>query len=387
MKRIEESGEISFKQAFIDFWRGLFSFGGRSTRKGYWYGVLMMPLTILMVVTGGIVTLNIILAMTLNKVVGSFLIISLLIETVVYITISIGSTALFFRRMRDVGFKTAPLVIWIVITVLFLRVPLLGFVIRVINIWLLYVLSVPTGHFVKEYQNGFMKFLFEEPENFKFCDDLRVIKFNPNGTEETIEKGKIMERGKVSFKQAVHDFFHGILSFGGRSTRAGYWKSQLLIIPIYIVVMGIVITLTVFTFNTISHALTTMPDLSFGDGLGAFLCIIFIVLLALLGPGLLITGLMIPVGVANWSVMIRRLRDVGLKLKTMFIGWGIMAILDSIIWEIFTVGYGSPQGMLWALLWEFGIDLTIQIIFLCLPTGAMATQKENSIFFENKAIF
>ena len=253
--------------------------------------------------------------------------------------------------------------------------------------WLLYALSVPTGHFVKEYQNGFMKFLFEEPENFKSYNDLRVIKFSPNGMEETIEKGKIMEHGKVSFKQAVHDFFHGMLSFGGRSTRAGYWKSQILIVPINIVVTGIVVALTVFTFNTISHALTTTPDLSFGDGLGAFLYIVFIVLLALLGPGLLITGLMIPIGVANWSVMIRRLRDVGLKLKTMFIGWGIMAILDSIIWGIFTVGYGSPQGMLWALLWEFGIDLIIQIVFLCLPTGAMATQKESSIFFENKATF
>ena len=151
--------------------------------------------------------------------------------------------------------------------------------------------------------------------------------------------------------------------------------------------MGIVIALTVFTFNTISHVLTTMPDLSFGDGLGAFLYIMFIVLLVFLGPGLLIAGLMIPIGVANWSVVVRRLRDVGLKLKTMFIGWGIMAILDSIVWGIFMVGYGSSQGMLWALLWEFGIDLIIQIVFLCLPTGAMATQKESSILFENKATF
>ena len=196
-----------------------------------------------------------------------------------------------------------------------------------------------------------------------------------------------MERGKVSFKQAVHDFFHGMLSFGGRSTRAGYWKSQILIIPINIVVMGIVITLTVFTFNTISHTLTTMPYLSYGDGVGAFFYIVLVGLLVFLGPGLLIAGLMIPIGVANWSVMIRRLRDVGLKLKTMFIGWGIMAILDIIIWGIFTVGYGSPQGMLWALLWEFGIDLIIQIVFLCLRTPAEATEKKDSKFFENKSLF
>ena len=80
--------------------------------------------------------------------------------------------------------------------------------------------------------------------------------------------------------------------------------------------------------------------------------------------------------------MIRRLRDVGLKLKTMFIGWGLMAVLNIIISIVFSV-----VSMISGTIWNVGIDLIIQIIFLCLPTGAMATQKEDSKFFENKVLF
>ena len=95
----------------------------------------------------------------------------------------------------------------------------------------------------------------------------------------------------------------------------------------------------------------------------------------------------VPLGFANWAVMIRRLRDVGLKLKTMFIGWGLMAVLNIIILIVFSAGYGFTLGIIWGTIWNIGIDLIIQIIFLCLPTGAMATQKEDSKFFENKALY
>ena len=53
----------------------------------------------------------------------------------------------------------------------------------------------------------------------------------------------------------------------------------------------------------------------------------------------------------------------------------------------FAAGYGFTLGMIWGTIWNVGIDLVIQIVFLCLPTGAMATQKEDSKFFENKSLF
>lgn len=371
MKRIEESGEISFKQAFVDFWRGLFSFGGRSTRTGFWYGVLMMSLVIPWGLLGLLVVLNgIVYGMTGPA--GIFwpvLIISFLVYLVVSIIIQIGTWALFFRRMRDVGFKTTPLIIWLVISLA--PIPLLAIVMVIANIWLLYVASVPSGHFVKQYQNGFMRFLFESPETFEFHDDLQVIEFEPDGTKETVVEGRIMERGKVSFKQAFHDYFHGMLSFGGRSTRAGFWKvAPIIQIIMMIFWIGFMCCIIFFLMNIGQFAFNSTEIMPFSTNIVA------------IGVGMIILSAFVPFGFANWAVMIRRLRDVGLKLKTMFIGWGLMAVLNiiiSIVFSMVTQGGGT--------IWNVGIDLIIQIVFLCLPTGAMATQKEDSKFFENKALY
>ena len=296
------------------------------------------------------------------------LIISFLVYLVVSIIIQIGTWALFFRRMRDVGFKTTPLIIWLVISLA--PIPLLAIVMVIANIWLLYVASVPSGHFVKQYQNGFMRLLFESPETFEFHDDLQVIEFEPDGTEETVVKGRVMERGKVSFKQAFHDYFHGMLSFGGRSTRAGFWKAALIIQVLMMIFwtgfLGYVI-IRLYSYPAEEAALLTF--------------------MTALGVGMIIFSVFAPFGFANWAVMIRRLRDVGLKLKTMFIGWGLMAVLNIIILIVFAAGYGFTLGMIWGTIWNIGIDLVIQIVFLCLPTGAMATQKEDSKFFENKSLF
>ena len=375
MKRIEESGEISFKQAFVDFWRGLFSFGGRSTQTGFWYGVLMMRLVILCGLLGLLVVLNgIVYGMTGPA--GIFwpvLIISFLVYLVVSIIIQIGMWALFFRRMRDVGFKTTPLVIWLVISLAKEAIPFLPVLVGIINLWLIYIVSVPAGHFVKQYQNGFMKFLFESPETFEFHDDLQVIKFEPDGTEENVVKGRIMERGKVSFKQAFHDYFHGMLSFGGRSTRAGFWKVALIIqVLMMIFWIGFMCCIIFFLMNIIQFIFHSDEIMPFSTNIVA------------IGVGMIILSALVPFGFANWAVMIRRLRDVGLKLKTMFIGWGLMVVLNIIISIVFSA---VSRGMISGTIWNIGIDLIIQIIFLCLPTGAMATQKEDSKFFENKSLF
>ena len=372
MKRIEESGEISFKQAFVDFWRGLFSFGGRSTRTGFWYGILMMRLIIPCGLLGLLVVLNgMVYGMTGPA--GIFwpvLVISFLVYSVVLIVIQIGTWALFFRRMRDVGFKTTPLVIWIVISLAKEAIPYLPILVGVVDLWLIYIVSVPSGHFVKQYQNGFMKFLFESPDTFEFHDGLQVIKFEPDGTEETVVKGRIMERGKVSFKQALHDYFHGMLSFGGRSTRAGFWK----VAPIFQIIMMI------FWIGFLGYVMVRIYSYPAEEA-------VLLTFMTALGVGMIILSVFVPLGFANWAVMIRRLRDVGLKLKTMFIGWGLMAVLNIIILIVFAAGYGFTLGMIWGTIWNIGIDLIIQIIFLCLPTGAMATQKEDSKFFENKALY
>lgn len=379
MKRIEEFGEISFKQAFVDFWRGLFSFGGRSTRTGFWYGILMMKF----VISYGLLGLLVVLNGMVYKITGPdgifwpVLMISVLIYLVVSIVIQIGTWALFFRRMRDVGFKTTPLIIWVVISLAKGAVPFLSVLVGIVDLWMIYVVSVPSDHFIKQYQNGLMKFLFEGPDTLEFCDNLQVIEFEPDGTEEVVVKGKIMERGEVSFKQAFHDYFHGILSFGGRSTRAGFWKAAPIIqIVMMIFWIGFIWSIVVFLGDIIIQSyLPSVKEMTLST-----------VVIAI-GIEIIIFSGLSPLGFANWAVTIRRLRDVGLKLKTMFIGWGIMLVLDIIILIIFVTVYGFIRGMIWGIVWNMVIDSIIQIIFMCLPTGAMATQKEGSKFFENKALF
>lgn len=372
MKRIEESGEVSFKQAFVDFWRGLFSFGGRSTRAGFWYGILTMKLMVPLVSLGLLTILNMLIYFLVGTS-GLFitiLIISILVYIVLSILIEIGTWALFFRRSRDVGFKTTPLVIWVIISLAKEAVPFLPILVQIVNLGLIYVLSVPSGHFVKEYQNGFMKFLFEKPESFEFHDNLRVIKFSPDGTEELVVKGRIMERGKVSFKQAFHDFFNGILSYGGRTTRAGFWK----VIPIIrVACIALVTVFLVCLFGLVALYPAEKTAI--------------LIFMISVGVGLIIIGALVPLGFANWAVIIRRLRDVGLKLKTIVIGYVSMLIINIIILAIFIISYGYVHGMGWGVLWCVVINLIIQLIFLCLPSGAMATQKEDSKFFEKKTTF
>lgn len=43
---INEKGKITFKQAWVDFWKGYVDFGGRSTRAGYWWIQLLIYLLI-----------------------------------------------------------------------------------------------------------------------------------------------------------------------------------------------------------------------------------------------------------------------------------------------------------------------------------------------------
>lgn len=379
MKRIEESGKISFKQAFVDFWRGLFSFGGRSTQTGFWYGILMMKL----VISGGLLGLLVVINGIVYEMVGpngmfwTVLIISFLVYLIVLVVIQIGTWALFFRRMRDVGFKTNPLVIWTVISLAKEAIPFLSILVGIVDLWLIYIVSVSSGHFVKQYQNVFMKFLFESPDNFEFYDVHQVIKFEPDGTEETVVQGRIMERGNVGFRQAFRDYFHGMLSFGGRSTRAGFWKvAPIIQIIMMILWIGFAVCILAFVgYMIVQSYLHPIEKVT----LSTFAIVI--------GIGIIIFSGFAPLGFANWAVMIRRLRDVGMKLKTMFIGWGIMFVLNIIILIVFAASYGFTQGMIWGIIWNVGIDLIIQIVFLCLPTGAMATQKEDSKFFENKALF
>ena len=103
MRRIEERGEVTFGQAIKDYIQGWVSYGGRSTRAGYWWAQLAV---VLYFVIGSLLSLALV---TTVHVLG---IIILCIFGLSGIFLGIASTGLTFRRYRDVGFKTVPIIIW-----------------------------------------------------------------------------------------------------------------------------------------------------------------------------------------------------------------------------------------------------------------------------------
>lgn len=106
--KIQEQGKVPFLQAFTDFFRGYFDFGGRSTRAGYWW---LTPL------------ISIIQAVLLIMPTLSFLrymytpLPTYLWDTQTYTALNvlgisvalfleIPKLALLFRRFRDAGLTT-----------------------------------------------------------------------------------------------------------------------------------------------------------------------------------------------------------------------------------------------------------------------------------------
>lgn len=127
------------------------------------------------------------------------------------------------------------------------------------------------------------------------------------------------EPGEVTFSQAIKDFFKGYVDFKGRTTRAGYWWVQLILILInFIMLIGFYAFVfgTLFSmFLNIDYLESSYVDESYVfSRLGSFLVVYFIWLgiylvynLAMFLPSLALT--------------IRRYRDTGLRARGTVILW------------------------------------------------------------------
>ena len=140
MRRIEERGEVTFGQAIKDFIQGWVSYGGRSTRAGYWWACLgemifLFACALVMLISGLIPFLDIIL------------LIPFWILSVFMLIAQFAST---FRRFRDVGFKTNAIIIWLVCAL----IPFLNTIAAVAG----FVFTLlPTDQFVAEKENWLVR--------------------------------------------------------------------------------------------------------------------------------------------------------------------------------------------------------------------------------------
>lgn len=106
---------------------------------------------------------------------------------------------------------------------------------------------------------------------------------------------RIEQKGKVTFKQAIKDFFGGYFDFKGQTTRAGYWW----VILAFVLLTTITLILGMFFFFSIFVS-------SSAEALKRLLIVVSIFILFIIIPSL--------------ALNVRRIRDVGLT------GWGALCL-------------------------------------------------------------
>lgn len=172
-----------------------------------------------------------------------------------------------------------------------------------------------------------------------------------------------MERKKISFGQAIKDFFRGYLDFKGTTSRAGYWWIALflLLISIPLGILGI---------------LSLYVSFSIGPGMS-----------------IILAGLILIFGVSlicpMFMLQARRLRDVGLT------SWGILGLiaLNAIVsggqssLMFFSLSRGAMSNSYTGSILLGNLLTLVLFVFTLLPTDQLTTSSENTVvkfFLRNK---
>lgn len=149
MNKIHEVGEISFKQAFKDFWEGFFDFKGTSTLFGFWWGVIVyiITLTIFNILNGlAIITLFATIGQK-KSVVTILFIISIIMKFVILIPLLAAAS----RRLHDTGIKNVTILFLIVGYIILHFISLIAytakFLLFILGIIILIMCCMPRGKF------------------------------------------------------------------------------------------------------------------------------------------------------------------------------------------------------------------------------------------------
>lgn len=323
LPQINESGKVGFKQAVIDMFKGYFNFSGRTTRAGYWWGTLILYLYAFAV--WGI---SIYAGLTTNKGNISLYILGIgfLLALFPYLTLSV-------RRYRDTGWTNKGIWTYYCFNVIFTIA---------VYLW-------PTNSGVRLVDSLLSTISFIAliviSDSMTTVRTEKWIRFFLR--EKTTEVRELNEAGKVSFKQAFIDAFKGYATFGGKTTRAGYWWIVLVVAAIVSLGMG----LAYYGMVEMSLTLSSTPQVMFITGL---------IILAVISC-LAIIPMM--------TLSIRRLRDAGLTNTGIGTIYAVLVLL-SLISSMFSSGTMAMVMLVISLLMQVLI-----LVLLCLPTQKLATQK------------
>ncbi|MBP2100169.1 DUF805 domain-containing protein [Enterococcus rivorum] len=180
---------------------------------------------------------------------------------------------------------------------------------------------------------------------------------------------KISQEGKVSFPQAVKDFYQGYFDFTGNTTRSGYWWVILAIFIAYVVLFILTISVPLMAFIVLLFSLSLIVPLI--------------------------------------TLSVRRIRNTGLKSKTIlalyilyyaFYGTFMMSFYSSLLNSLSSVYSDYSDSYVPIASMNFSGSALVALIFLALslfisvcmflPTDMFATKSNNSILtsiFSKKA--
>lgn len=148
--QVVERGKITIKQALIDFFKGIFNYLGVTTRRGLGWGSLI----------GFFCLIPLILIFDIfyeDSKYTTFALVGLLVIMGLYF---LACLATYFRRMRDIGFKTRTVLIITLLQRILLFIPVVSFV-SALSIFAMpwIALLVPSGQFKTNSDNKFLQFM------------------------------------------------------------------------------------------------------------------------------------------------------------------------------------------------------------------------------------
>lgn len=147
MNKINESGKVTFGQAWKDFWVGYFDFKGTSTRAGFWWGALIYAICNFVVgfIKGFIRGFMASMGMVPNTTV----IMAIYYVLLVIVTIPILAAAA--RHFRDEGLKDgviiALVIAYVALQILLALQPAILWLAFIFNVVMIVLLCMPTGKF------------------------------------------------------------------------------------------------------------------------------------------------------------------------------------------------------------------------------------------------
>lgn len=154
--RIDQRGQnIGFWQAGRDCLRGTFSYGGYTTRKGYFFGgmVISLPGIILQVFS------SVLMMSSMSNMLSSPEASSASFETVMtvsmlsmicYVLAAISGLPSAVRRLRDTGLTNLGIIIFLVSSLILSLLPIINIVVAIVDI---YVFFQPSGRFLTDQKN------------------------------------------------------------------------------------------------------------------------------------------------------------------------------------------------------------------------------------------